>query len=77
MKMRDNTENPKWRGDNIETQEGRQTGRRGRRRTQGDEKTEQGIRQAAIKTGKKEKRKTQWWMRGDSHRIERGKSFLF
>lgn len=57
MEMRDNAENPKRRGDDIETQEGRQTGRRERRRTQGDKKTEQGIQQAAIKTGKKKKRK--------------------
>lgn len=57
MKMRDNAENPKRRGDGIETQEGRQTGRRERRRTQGDKKTEQGIRQAAIKRGKKKRKK--------------------
>lgn len=57
MKMRDNAENPKRREDDIETQEGRQTGRRERRRTQGDKKTEQGIQQAAIKMGKKKKRK--------------------
>lgn len=78
MKMRDNAENPKRREGDIETQEGRQTGRRERRRTQGDKKTEQGIQQAAIKTGEKRKgRKTQRWMRGDSRRIERGKSFFF
>lgn len=55
MKMRDNAKNPKRREDDIETQGGRQMGRRERRRTQGDKKTEQGIQQAAIKTEKKEK----------------------
>lgn len=44
-------------------------------RTRGDEKKEQGIQQAAIKRGKRE-RKKDWRMRRGSHRIERGKGFL-
>lgn len=57
MKMRDSGENPNWSGDDIKTQGGRQTRRRERRRTQGDEKKEQGIWRAAIKRRKKIRKK--------------------
>lgn len=61
----------------MKGKKGDKTGRRERRRTQGDERQNRGFGKQQLRQEKRKGRKTQWWMRGDSRRIERGKSFLF